>query len=118
MAHVVTESCFGCKLTDCVAVCPVDCFYDGKQMLYIHPDQCIDCEACVPACPEDAIYRTDRLPAEWRPFVDLNATMAGQSIRRLRGSSGRRAINSRRVDLDRDGELPNGKVVSHMRMKI
>jgi len=56
MAHVVAQPCFGCKNTDCVAVCPVDCFYEGEQMLYIRPDQCIDCQACVPACPTEAIY--------------------------------------------------------------
>ena len=48
MAHIVAEPCFDCKYTDCVVVCPVDCFYEGDQMLYIHPEECIDCEACVP----------------------------------------------------------------------
>ena len=48
MTHVVAEPCFACKYTDCVVVCPVECFYEGEQMVYIHPDECIDCEACVP----------------------------------------------------------------------
>ena len=48
MTHVVCEPCFGCKYTDCVVVCPVECFYEGEKILYIHPDECIDCEACVP----------------------------------------------------------------------
>jgi ferredoxin len=80
MAHVVAEPCFGCKSTDCVVVCPVGCFYEGRQMLYIHPDECIDCEACVPACPSRAIFHADHLPEEWVPFRDLNATMARQSV--------------------------------------
>ena len=56
MTHVVAKPCFACKYTDCVVVCPVECFYEGEQMLYIHPDECIDCEACVPECPVDAIF--------------------------------------------------------------
>ena len=51
MTHVVAEPCFNCKYTDCVVVCPVECFYEGESMLYIHPDECIDCEACIPECP-------------------------------------------------------------------
>jgi ferredoxin len=97
MAHVVAEPCYGCKHSDCVAVCPVDCFYEGEQMLYIHPDECIDCEACVPACPEEAIYHEERLPIEWRPFIDLNATMAGQSVR-ARREDGRRHVEQRRTE--------------------
>lgn len=73
MAHIVAEPCFDCKYTDCVVVCPVECFYEGAQMLYIHPDECIDCEACVPECPVEAIYHQDNLPAEWNQFVALNA---------------------------------------------
>ena len=55
MTYVVTEACIRCKFNDCVAICPVDCFYEGESMLVIHPDECIDCGACVPACPSDAI---------------------------------------------------------------
>jgi ferredoxin len=79
MAHVVAEPCVDCKTMDCAAVCPTDCFRQGEEMLYIHPDQCIDCEACVPACPTGAIAHENRLPEPWRPFRDLNATMARQS---------------------------------------
>ena len=78
MTHVVAERCFECKSTECVAVCPADCFREGRQMLYIEPDECIDCEACVPECPEEAIFHEDNLPEEWLPFKDLNATMALQ----------------------------------------
>ena len=62
MTHVVVEPCSGCKYTDCVVVCPVECFYEGDQMLYIHPEECIDCEACVPECPVEAIFHEDNVP--------------------------------------------------------
>ncbi|WP_375617846.1 MULTISPECIES: ferredoxin FdxA [unclassified Bartonella] len=55
MTHVVTDNCIHCKYTDCVEVCPVDCFYEGENMLVIHPDECIDCGVCVPECPAEAI---------------------------------------------------------------
>jgi ferredoxin len=57
----------------------VDCFYEGEQMLYIHPDECIDCEACVPECPVEAIFHEDNLPEQWKDFTPLNAEMAKQS---------------------------------------
>jgi ferredoxin len=78
MAHIVAEPCFDCKYTDCVVVCPVDCFYEGAQMLYIHPDECIDCEACVPECPVEAIFHEDNLPDEWKEFTALNAEQSPQ----------------------------------------
>ena len=55
MTYVVTEKCIRCKYLDCVEVCPVDCFYEGENMLVIHPDECIDCGVCEPECPVDAI---------------------------------------------------------------
>ena len=76
MAHVVAEPCFDCKYTDCVVVCPVDCFYEGAQMLYIHPEECIDCEACVPECPVEAIFAEDDVPPEQRDWIPLNADLA------------------------------------------
>jgi ferredoxin len=76
MAFVVTEPCFGCKYTDCVVVCPADCFYEGQSMLFIHPDECVDCGACTPECPVEAIYYQDEVPAVWREYVALNAEMA------------------------------------------
>jgi ferredoxin len=76
MTHVVAEPCFACKYTDCVVVCPVNCFYEGDKMVYIHPDECIDCEACVPECPVEAIFLEDNLPPEWKEFTALNAEMA------------------------------------------
>lgn len=76
MTHVVAEPCFNCKYTDCVTVCPVECFYEGEAMLFIHPEECIDCEACVPECPPAAIFHQDNLPAEWSDYTALNAEMA------------------------------------------
>ena len=76
MAFVVTQPCFGCKYTDCVVVCPTDCFREGDQMLYIDPYDCIDCGACVPECPVEAIYYEDHVPEEWKEFTALNAEMA------------------------------------------
>ena len=73
MTHVVTKPCDGCRYTDCVVVCPVECFYEGETMLYIHPDECIDCEACVPECPVDAIYHEDDVPEEWQSYIQINA---------------------------------------------
>ena len=78
MAMVVTEPCFGCKYTDCVVVCPADCFYEGEHMLFIHPDECIDCGACVTECPVEAIFFEDDVPEPWKPFIDLNREMAPQ----------------------------------------
>jgi ferredoxin len=76
MTHIVAQPCTGCKYTDCVVVCPVECFYEGADMLYIHPDECIDCEACVPECPVEAIFHEDNLPEEWASFKELNSEMA------------------------------------------
>jgi ferredoxin len=76
MAFVVTEPCFGCKYTDCVVVCPCDCFREGEQMLFIDPDHCVDCDACTPECPVHAIYQEDHVPDEWRDFLALNGEMA------------------------------------------
>ncbi len=76
MTYVVCEPCFGCKYTDCVVVCPVECFYEGDKVLYIHPDECIDCNACVPECPVEAIFEEGDVPDEWKDYIELNAEMA------------------------------------------
>ncbi len=73
MAYVVTEPCLGCKNTACVTVCPVECFHEGELMLYIDPQECIDCGACVPECPVNAIFPQDRVPAKWESYIALNA---------------------------------------------
>ncbi len=72
MAYVVCEPCHECKYTDCVVVCPCECFYQDSSMLYIDPDNCIDCEACVPECPVEAIYQDAALPAAWSNYADFN----------------------------------------------
>jgi ferredoxin len=76
MAYVVTAPCFGCKYTDCVVVCPCECFHEGDQMLYINPDDCIDCDACRVECPVEAIFPEWDVPEEWQSFIQLNAEMA------------------------------------------
>ncbi|MEM6687847.1 MAG: ferredoxin family protein [Planctomycetota bacterium] len=73
MPHVVAEPCNGCKYTDCVVVCPVECFYEDGNMVYIDPEDCIDCEACVPECPVEAIFFEDDLPDEWKKYQQINA---------------------------------------------
>jgi ferredoxin len=71
--YVVCEPCHDCKYTDCVAVCPTDCFYQDDEQLYIDPEECIDCGACVPECPVEAIFRETDVPSQWGQFVQLNA---------------------------------------------
>ena len=71
MTYVVTENCIKCKYTDCVEVCPVDCFYEGENMLVIHPDECIDCGVCVPECPAEAIF-SDSEPQATEQWLELN----------------------------------------------
>ncbi len=73
MTYVVTESCIKCKYTDCVDVCPVDCFYEGPNFLVIHPDECIDCGACEPACPVTAIFAEDDVPDNMKVYTEINA---------------------------------------------
>lgn len=76
MTFVVVENCIKCKHTDCVDVCPVDCFHEGPNFLVIDPDECIGCDLCVPECPVDAIYAEDEVPADQRQFIELNAELA------------------------------------------
>lgn len=76
MTYIVTDNCIQCKYTDCVDVCPVDCFYEGPNFLVIHPDECIDCDECVDACPADAIYKDDNLPEEKMEFLLLNEELS------------------------------------------
>ena len=76
MTHVVTEACIRCRYTDCVEVCPVDCFHAGPNMLVIDPDECIDCAVCVAECPVNAIYAEEDVPAAQEAFIALNAELA------------------------------------------
>ena len=81
VAYIICEPCVGTKDTACVDVCPVDCIhprkdepaYEAAEMLFIHPDECIDCGACVPACPVEAIFALDEIPAKWKQYIPVNA---------------------------------------------
>lgn len=76
MTFVVTENCIRCKFTDCVEVCPVDCFHEGPNFLVIDPDECIDCTLCEPECPANAIFAEDDVPDNQQQFIALNADLA------------------------------------------
>ena len=76
MTFVVLENCIKCKYTDCVEVCPVDCFHEGPNMLVIDPDECIDCTLCEPECPADAIKSEDDLTDDEQQFIKINADLS------------------------------------------
>ncbi|HKY37487.1 MAG TPA: 4Fe-4S dicluster domain-containing protein [Polyangiaceae bacterium] len=76
MTFVVTDNCQRCRFTDCVAVCPVDCFHGDDEMLYIDPSECIDCGACVPECPVEAIFDETQLPDDKKQWITTNAEKA------------------------------------------
>jgi ferredoxin len=76
MTYVVTDACVKCKYTDCVDVCPVDCFHEGPNFLVIDPDECIDCTLCVAECPVEAIYAEDDVPADQQAYIQINAELA------------------------------------------
>ena len=99
MTYVVTQDCIKCKYTDCVEVCPVDCIHgpydkegrgeeakvDGfvpkeTDSLYIDPDECIDCGACEPECPVEAIFEESEVPAEWEKYIKLNYDFFGREM--------------------------------------
>lgn len=73
MAYIVAEPCIGVKDTACVAVCPVECFYDAGEQLVIHPDECINCGACQPVCPPQAIFPLDELPEQHQKYIEINS---------------------------------------------
>lgn len=76
MAYIVAEPCINCKYTNCAAVCPVDAFREGPNFLTIDPLECIDCDACVPECPIEAIYPDDEVPEKWEHYIELNERLA------------------------------------------
>lgn len=76
MTFVVTESCIRCKYTDCVEICPVDCFHEGPNFLVIDPEVCIDCALCAPECPVEAIFAEDELPPGQEDYIEINAKLA------------------------------------------
>jgi NAD-dependent dihydropyrimidine dehydrogenase PreA subunit len=72
VTYIIAEPCVDVKDASCVDVCPVDCIYEGPDMYYINPDECIDCAACEPVCPVTAIFVEDAVPGQWKKFIDLN----------------------------------------------
>ena len=72
MTYTVNDKCIMCKHTDCVEVCPVDCFYEVENMLVINPDECIDCAACEPVCPVNAIFAEEDVPTKWEGWIKVN----------------------------------------------
>ena len=76
MTMVVTKPCIGCRSFDCVQVCPVEAFHAGDEMVFINPEVCIDCEACVVECPVGAIFHEDDVPTEFQDFIELNRRMS------------------------------------------
>ncbi|MGF1670510.1 MAG: ferredoxin FdxA [Balneolaceae bacterium] len=76
MTYIVTEPCINCKYTNCAAVCPVDAFKEGPNFLTIDPIECIDCDACVPECPVEAIFPDDEVPEKWEHYIELNEQLA------------------------------------------
>ena len=92
MTYVVTESCVKCKYTDCVDVCPVDCFREGPNMLVIDPDECIDCTLCVAECPVEAIFAEDDVPGDQKDFIGLNAELSQGAGSRSSSASPRRPM--------------------------
>jgi len=94
MPHVITNKCVKCKFTDCVEVCPVACFYELDEQLIIHPEECIDCQACVSECPVEAIYAEADVPAQFQTDIAFNAAQARQVK-----SDGREAILKKKEPL-------------------
>ena len=78
MPFVITAPCIDILDKACVSQCPVDCIYEGDRMLYIHPDECVDCGACEPVCPQEAIYYDEEVPEQWKDYKALNAELAPQ----------------------------------------
>lgn len=78
MTTIVTDNCKSCRFTDCVTVCPVECFHFDDEMLYIDPDVCIDCSACIPECPVEAIFETDDMPEDQEKWIEINAERSAE----------------------------------------
>ena len=89
MTYVISEPCIDVKDKSCIEECPVDCIYEGDRMLYIHPDECVDCGACEPVCPVEAIFYEDDVPAQWKDFTVANAAFFTEGEEPLGSRAGR-----------------------------
>ena len=100
MTHVVLEACIQCRYTDCVDVCPVDCFKKGPNFLAIDPDECIDCAVCIPECPVEAIVAEEDVPANQQHMIEINAELARKwpTISRMEGAMPEAEEWSKRTD--------------------
>ncbi len=98
MAYVIAEPCIDVKDRACVDECPVDCIYEGPRMLYIQPDECVDCDACVPVCPVTAIFAEDDLPEEWKPFTAVNAEYFSDAVSGLGSPAGAAQVGTSQID--------------------
>jgi ferredoxin len=98
MTYVIAEPCIDVKDKGCVDECPVDCIYEGPRMLYIQPDECVDCDACMPVCPVDAIFPEDDLPGEWKPFTAVNAEWFADSVTGLGAPGGAAQVGAQSAD--------------------
>ncbi len=98
MTYVIAEPCLDVKDTACVEECPVDCIYEGDRMLYIHPEECIDCAACEPACPVEAIFYAEDVPGEWNEFTAINAEYFAPDVTALGSPGGASEVGVAAVD--------------------
>jgi NAD-dependent dihydropyrimidine dehydrogenase PreA subunit len=98
MTYVIAEPCIDVKDQACVEECPVDCIYEGERTLYIHPGECIDCAACEPACPVEAIFYEDDLPEEWSAFKSFNADYFASEVTGLGSPGGAANVGAAAVD--------------------
>src|SRR5437868_14866120 len=99
MAYVICEPCVDIKDRACVEECPVDCIYEGERSLYIHPTECVDCDACMPVCPVDAIFPADDVPGEWKEYIATNAKFFEDHPDEI----GRASCRERGCDADDEG---------------
>ncbi|HKJ55184.1 MAG TPA: ferredoxin [Nitriliruptoraceae bacterium] len=98
MTYTIAEPCIDVKDKACIEECPVDCIYEGPRMLYIHPEECIDCGACEPVCPVEAIFYEDDVPDEWDEFTPINAEFFDDEVSGLGSPGGYAAVGA--VDVD------------------
>jgi ferredoxin len=98
MTYVICEPCIDVKDRACVDECPVDCIYEGGRMLYIQPDECVDCDACVPVCPVTAIFSEDDVPSDWKSFTAVNAEFFSEAVSGLGSPTGAAQVGVVQVD--------------------